>query len=97
MVKLVCFSACPIHSFNASLVERPDIDIQPPADSGDVFHIIGLIRHYRASSAGEEHICDIIYGHIIRDIVDQRHIFSDIVKTASEHIILLAKKQQICR
>ena len=88
MSQLIGSFARQVHSFNTGFVQRSDVDVQTAADTGDILHVLGLIRHDRASAAGEQDIGDVVDSHIIGDVMNKRYIFSDIIKTFSQHMDL---------
>ena len=89
MPQLIGPSSGAKHPFNTRLVESADINIQPSAYSGNIFHVLRLIRHNRTSSTGEDYIRHIIYCYIIGNIVYQRYCISHIFKILSHLFRLL--------
>ena len=97
MTELISSFAGAVHSLDAAFIECSDVYIQSAADSCDIFDILRLVRHYRASATREKHVSYIIYRYIVCDVVDQWHIHSYVLNTISKHILLLVKlKKQIC-
>ena len=85
MSQFIRFFAGKEHPFDASLVQRSDVDVQSAADCCDIFDIIRLITHDRAAAAGEQYVCHVIHCDIVRDVVHKWHIVSYIRDAFSKH------------
>ena len=92
MVQLVRLFAGAEHPLNAALVQRADVDVQAAADGGDVLDILRLIGHDGAAAAGQQNVGHIIDSDIVCDIVDQRHAFTHIFDTGTQHTKALLYK-----
>ena len=90
MPQFIGLSPCPVHSLNTGLIQCPDINIQPSADAGYIFHILRLIRHNGTPATCQQNIGHIIHRNIIRNIVDQRYIFPYNLNTIPYHYYLLS-------
>ena len=89
MIQFIRFPSGAEHTFNTTLCQCTDIDIQTAADGCDIFHIFRLRRHNRAAAAGQQYISYIIDCYIIRNIMNKRNILSHILNTISKHFLTL--------
>ena len=78
MTQFVGFCAGEVHRLNGALVQRPDVDVQAPADARDVLHVLWLVRHDRARAGGQDDVRDVVDRDIVRDVVDQRSARLDV-------------------
>ena len=79
MIQFIRFPSGAEHTFNTTLCQCTDIDIQTAADGCDIFHIFRLRRHNRTAAAGQQYISYIIDCYIIRNIMNKRNILSHIL------------------
>ena len=85
MAKLVGLLPRSKHSGDGTLIQRSDVDIQPAADGGDLHGVLRIVRHDGRSAAGQQHIGAVVDGDIVRNVVDQRGVPSDILKNFFKH------------